>query len=147
MGFAILEWPDKVERFTVKNYTTGGISNGAAQVGDVIGKTHDAVVAAKTEEPACILVEVPSVKFPQRNLIGLANGTLLDMNGAGSWPGAQNPGTIIYSNGDGTLTVTKPTTGTAGQVAWIVGLVEQNKLAASTSDNLRIRIQPVRVES
>jgi hypothetical protein len=138
MGFAILEWPDKVERFTVKNYTS-------AAVGDVVGKTHDALVATKTEVPTCILVEVPSVKYPQRNLVGLANGALLDMNGATSWGiGAQNPGTLIYSNGDGTLTATKPTGSGADSVYWAVGYVEQNKLAAATSDNLRIKIVPIR---
>lgn len=136
----ILEIPTEENRFTVKNYTS-------AAVGDVVGKTHDALVAAVTERPACILVEVPSAKFPQRNLLGLSDGALLNMNGDTAWPGAQSPGTIIYSKGDGTMTVTKPTTGTAGQIAWMVGVVEKNNLGASTSDNLRLAFEPIRVEA
>lgn len=139
-GPTILEYPPKVEYFTVKNYTS-------AAFGDVVGKTHDALVAAKTEQPTCILADFPSTKFPQRNLQGLGEAALLNMNGATAWPGAQSPGTIIYSAGDGTMTVTKPTTGTAGQTCYEVGVVEKDLTGASTSDNLRIRIRPIRVEA
>lgn len=132
----IIEWPSDVHRFTVDNYS-------GAAAGDWIEARDVSKVDSVLDPPVCVIVEAPSTEFPQQTLLGLGNGALLDL---GTNVTAGTPGTVMYSDGDGTISSTKPTS-SAGAVVWMVGVLQQESDTSATSTLMRVQIAPIRAEA
>lgn len=130
----VLEWPSEQNRFMVKAYS--GVA-----VGDVVKATRDAKIASKTDVPVGILVESISTEFPRPNLIALGQGALIDMETAMT---AATVGVVVYSNGDGTLTVTKPTGSGADSNYWKMGIVEPDEAGSATTTRVRVQMEIIR---
>lgn len=137
----ILELPDEGERFTLDGQASGYAAG-------VCFTAQGIKATAATQYPKCIAVETLSAEFPQQTCLGLGSGALLHFETAADMGGAAAPGTIVYMAADGTLTQTKPTTGTAGQTCWMVGVVAPLETSpTANSTRMRVKIAPIRVEA
>lgn len=108
-----------------------------AAAGDLV-KT-DAIVAAATDRPLGFIIDDVVTDNPPQMLNIYGNGTVIDLTGATGAPAAQNPGVVIWSAGDGTVSTTKPTPG-VGSMRYKVGYIVAD-LDASTSLHMMVDIQ------
>jgi len=85
--------------------------------GDVIAADRDAKVAARTERPAGIMVDAePTDNPPRFYRLAVSGDTIYDTGLTSQTIGAE-----IWSDGDGTYSTTRPTAGSAGDMAWLLG--------------------------
>lgn len=105
----------------IKAGTTFGCKRySGAAAGDLA--KEDAKVAASTDFPRGFVVDdVPTTNPPEiLNLYG--DGSIIDITGATGAPAAQNVGVVLWSDGDGTISTTKPTPG-IGSMRYKVGTI------------------------
>lgn len=108
-----------------------------AAAGDLVKK--DAKVAATADAPQGIIYdELPTTNPPE--MLSLAvNGDLVDMTDATGFAAAA-VGTVLWSDGDGTISATRPNPG-VGAIVWQVGILEGDEDGGNSS-HLRVNIQP-----
>lgn len=114
----------------VESYS--GIANG-----DVVSTASTpGKVAAATTRPRGIMVDaVPATNPPTFYRLAVT-GDWVEDTGLTS----QTEGAIVYSDGDGTYSTTRPTGGSAGDIAWALGFVRESDTSKTI---IEMDIQPI----
>ncbi len=95
--------------------------------GIVVATDADAIVAAVDERPAGIMVDaVPTDNPPRFYRLAVTGDTIFDTALT-----SQTEGAIIWSDGDGTYSVTKPTAGAADSIRWMLGYITASDATGS----------------
>lgn len=98
----------------VVNSAVANVVNGA-----VIDTDGDALVAAVADRPGGVMVDaVPTDGKPRFYRLAVSGDVIHD-----DALTSQTEGAIIWSDGDGTYSVTKPTAGAADTIRWMLGYI------------------------
>jgi hypothetical protein len=97
------------------------VNSGVASLvnGAVIDTDGDALVAAVADRPGGIMVDAIPTDNPPRFYRLAVSGDVIHDDALTS----QTEGAIIWSDGDGTYSVTKPTAGAADTLRWMLGYI------------------------
>lgn len=106
----------------VVNSGVSGVVNGA-----VIDTDGDALVAAVADRPGGIMVDaVPTDNPPRFYRLAVTGDVIFDTALT-----SQTEGAIIWSDGDGTYSTTKPTAGAADTLRWMLGYITSSDASGS----------------
>jgi hypothetical protein len=106
----------------VVNSAVSNVVNGA-----VIDSDGDALVAAVADRPGGIMVDaVPTDGKPRFYRLAVSGDVIHD-----DALTSQTEGAIVWSDGDGTYSVTKPTAGAADTLRWMLGYITASDAGGS----------------
>lgn len=106
--------------FGIKRYS-------GAAAGDLA--KDDAKVAAIGDRPLGFIVDDIRTDNPPPMLDVHGNGAIIDLTG---FLTAAAPGTVVYSDGDGTISSVRPA-GVAGTMIWVVGTIYPDEDGGNSS--------------